>query len=108
MHWNMINSDAFANVWIWNPYNTEPVENEAYFYATFEAEDGTISSTVVKDGYSGMSSKVLDTIRLLGASGVTGITINGAAHTDFEVLASGEVLVKNMGVQANTPFVITY
>jgi hypothetical protein len=63
---------------------------------------------VEKNNYPGMATKVLDTVRLLGATAVTGITVNGTAHTDFEILASGEVLITNLGIPANSPFVLTY
>jgi hypothetical protein len=87
---------------------TDPVENSAYFYATYTAESGTLTATVGKDGFADMGTKVLNTVRLLGASGVEGITVNGVAHTDFEVLASGEVLVRNLALAANSPFIIGY
>lgn len=84
------------------------MENEAYFYGTFTARSRSISSTVVMDGYGGMGDLVLNSLRLLGAAQVTEITVNGVAHTDFEILSSGEVLVRNLGLSANSEFTITY
>jgi hypothetical protein len=55
-----------------------------------------------------MGSNVLKTIRLLGATAVTAITVDGVAHTDFEVLPSGEVLINNLSLVPNNAFTITY
>jgi len=86
----------------------DPIQNEAYFYATYTAKSYSLVGTVVKDGYADMKNKVLNTLRILGTTGTTEININGVDHSDFEILPSGEVLVRNMGIPANEPFVITF
>jgi len=69
---------------------------------------GSLTSKVIKDGYTDMGTKKLDTIRLLGAGTVTSVTVNGAAHSGFTKLPSGEVLVSNLGLTANTAFTIVF
>ena len=89
-------------------FSIDPVENGQYFYGTFSASAKTLSSTIVNDGYAGMSSGILNTIRLLGATSVTEITVNGVAHTDFDVLPSGEVQINNLNLPVASAFTITY
>jgi len=84
------------------------VEKNEYFYATYSAASRTISSTIVTNGYTGMGSKTLNTVRLLGASNVVSVTVNGVAHTDFEMLPTGEVAIRNLNLAANQAFTITY
>jgi len=55
-----------------------------------------------------MGSKTLNTVRLLGASNVVSVTVNGVAHTDFEMLPTGEVAIRNLNLAANQAFTITY
>jgi hypothetical protein len=69
---------------------------------------GTLKATVVTDGYPDMATKTLDTIRLLGADTVTRVTVNGAPYSGFSTLPSGEVLVKDLGLFANSAFTIVF
>lgn len=86
------------------------MESGQYFYATYVAgeEPRTISSTIVNNGYADMSSKTLNTVRLMGAGLVTSVTVNGSPHSDFESSASGETTIRNLNLQPNLPFTIVY
>jgi len=79
-----------------------------YFYAEYSLASGTLTATVVKDGYADMATKTLETIRLLGADTVSSVTVNGAAHSDFSKLPSGEVVVRNLKLKANVAFTIVF
>lgn len=69
----------------------------------------TVNYEVSRDEYSGMASKVLDTVRLLGVDpSPTKITVNGNNHSNFTVLPSKEVLVRGLGLTANQNFVLQY
>jgi len=86
----------------------DTVENGQYFYADYSISAGSLKATVVTDGYTGMASKKLETIRLLGASGVSSVTVNGSPHSSFTTLPSGEVSVTNLGLAANSAFTIVF
>jgi len=89
-------------------FSTDPVENGVYFLSDYVYSDNTLVSSVRVDGYTEMGTKVLSTIRLLGSTGVTGVEVNGVAHTDYETLASGEISVSNLNIVANTSFTIRF
>lgn len=73
------------------------------------AENGQITMSVHHDDYSDMWSKKLDTVRLMGlTTPPRQITVNGQAHTNFSVKPSGEVLIQELGLAANQPFVIAH
>jgi alpha-glucosidase len=83
-------------------------EGGTYFHATFSMSNGTLNSTVVTDGYPDMASKVLSTIRLMGAGTVTSVTVNGAAHSEFTTKPSGEVEVTGLTLTPNEAFTIVF
>lgn len=61
------------------------------------------------DGYPEMGTKTLNTIRLMGlTTPATSVTVNGVSHTDFENLESGEVLVRNLNLVANSAFTVVF
>jgi len=99
---------AFGSLYYDDGDSLDPVENGAYFNAIYSAASRTFRSSVVVDGYAGMSTKTIGTVRLLGAGPVTAVTVNGASHTSFQTLPSGEVLITNLVLRANAEFVITY
>lgn len=71
-------------------------------------KDGTLTQTVVNNGYSDISRLNLGTVRILGVPrSVVGVLVNGVAHTDFEVLESNEVRVNNLTVPVNSRYTIT-
>lgn len=87
---------------------SDPVENGVYFLSEYVYSDNTLVSTVQHDGWAEMATKVISTIRLMGAKGVTEILVNDVAHTDFETLASGEVAISNLNIRANSEFRINF
>ncbi|CAL8132402.1 unnamed protein product [Orchesella dallaii] len=85
------------------------IENEEYFLADFLAENNTIISTVVKNGYQGMSDKRLTTIRLLGIKGTfEDLMVNGTIHTSWTTMPSGEVLISNLTLSLTSGFTISW
>jgi alpha-glucosidase len=101
-------SSAFGSLYYDDGDSIDPVQNNAYFYTIVSAANRSIRNSIVQDGYPGMASKTIDTVRLLGAGAVSAVTVNGAPHTDFSTLPGGEVLIRNLGIRANSAFVITY
>jgi alpha-glucosidase (family GH31 glycosyl hydrolase) len=99
---------AFGSLYYDDGDSIDPVENRAYFNAIYSAALRTLKSSVVHDGYPDMATKTISTIRLLGAGTVTAITVNGIPHLDFSVLPSGEVVIRNLGIRADSVFTITY
>lgn len=80
-----------------------------YYLASYNYNNGTLESQVEKNDYSGMSGKQLDTLRVLGVNReIRGITVNGAAHSDFNNLPSGEVQVNNLKLDMVQPFTIKF
>lgn len=74
----------------------------------FQVADGELSSNVVKSGYADMAKLKLDTIRLLGAGTVTSVQVNGQAHSSFEKLPSGEVVIKDLGLNPTQAFTVSW
>lgn len=71
--------------------------------------NSTIQSVVEENGYPEMLSKSLDKITIMGASGVTTITVNGAVHQDFTVdFATSRVEIFNLGLNPTFPFKIEF
>jgi alpha-glucosidase len=101
-------SSAFGSLYYDDGDSLDPVENGAYFYAIYSASNRRLTSSVVQNGYAGMNSLTIERIRLLGAGPVTSITVNGAPHTDYVTLPSGEVVIQNLGLRSNVAFTITY
>lgn len=91
--------------------STEVQQTGIYFLSTITYTDGILKQTVINNRYSDMSALTLETIRIFGAPGkVTSIMVNnnGVAHTDFEILDSNEIRVKNLKIAANSDFTITF
>ncbi|CAL8083188.1 unnamed protein product [Orchesella dallaii] len=87
----------------------EPQDSGLYFLTSYTYNNGTLRNQVERNEFSEMSQKVLNTIRLMGVDReVTGMTVNGNAHTDFTQLPSGEVQVNNLNLTMVTPFTITF
>jgi len=57
-----------------------------------------------------MSSKRLDTIRLLGVASenISAVKVNGQTYTSFEKLPSGEVLIKRLNINPTQTFIVTW
>jgi alpha-glucosidase (family GH31 glycosyl hydrolase) len=85
----------------------DPVETESYFLAEYTADNGNLTVSIKKNGYSEMSNKRYGTIRLFGAGVITSVTVNGVAHTDFENKGQ-EVLISNLNRVANSFLQVTY
>ena len=45
---------------------------------------GSLTNSIVNDGYPGVASLNIDDIQVFGASAVTMVTINGAQHSDWD------------------------
>ncbi|ODM98931.1 Maltase-glucoamylase, intestinal, partial [Orchesella cincta] len=87
----------------------DTVANRNYFIAQMAAANKTLEYVAWMNQYPGMGVMIVDTIRLLGASPApTSITVNGEAHTNFEVVASGEVVIRGLNHTANVDFVLQY
>lgn len=85
------------------------IENGEYFYGKYSVEGGKLTGTVEENGYPEMGSKKLENVRLLGVvGGVTRVTVNGQQHTEFEVKASGEVLISGLGLNPTTTFILEW
>jgi len=88
-------------------FNTVAEHN--YFIAQLSVSNKTLSYVAFHDMYEGMATKIVDTVRLLGVSPPpTSITVNEQPHTNFTVLASGEVLVQALNLTANVDFSLQY
>lgn len=68
---------------------------------------GSLTSTVVMDGYPDMATKTLGTIRLLGFGPVTSVTVNGVT-TSFTQKPNGEVNLTGLTLAANSEFTIVF
>lgn len=86
----------------------DPVNNGVYFYAEYDMTDRTLTTNVLRNTYPGMTTKLVETIRLLGAGTVTSVTVNGAPHTDFVAQPSGEVLIRNLRLPASSTISMSY
>lgn len=89
--------------------SSEVQQAGVYFLSTISYSNGTLTQTVIQNGYSDISRLNLETIRVLGAPGtVDTVLVNGQSHTDFEILASNEILVRNLKVPVNSRYTITF
>jgi len=79
-----------------------------FLHMKYTFDGNSLTSVVETDGYPAMAMKNLTTLRLLGHEGVTSIIVNGVAHTAFETLESGEVLVAELSLKANDVFNIVF
>lgn len=86
----------------------DPVHNGEYFFAEYTLQGKNLTTRVVMDTYDAMASKRIQTIRLMGADSVNSIIVNGNSHSDFITQPSGEVLISNLGLPANSAFSLTY
>lgn len=87
----------------------DPHSKGLYFLAKYTYTSRTLSMSIEHDGYTGMSEKQLDTVRILGedVGATTRVFFNGREWLDFSVNPEiKEVLVRNLRVQANTAFTI--
>jgi len=81
----------------------------AYFSSTFAYSEGTLTQTVIQNGYPDIAGLNLDTIRIFGANGtIDTISVNGQPHTDFEILPSNEIYVRNLKIPVNSRYTITF
>lgn len=69
---------------------------------------GSLSNSVVMDGYPDMANQTLAKIRLLGAGRINSVTVNGVAHSEFVTTISGEVIVTGLTLAANSEFTIVF
>jgi alpha-glucosidase (family GH31 glycosyl hydrolase) len=85
------------------------IENEQFYLADFLVSNGELTSKLIKNGYIGMTQIRLDTVRLLGATGtINSITVNGQAHSSFQKLPSGEILITELGLNPTVAFTISW
>lgn len=64
---------------------------------------------MINNRYTDVSTLNLETIRIFGAPDtVNSVLVNGVAHTDFEVLESNEIQVRNLKVPVNSEYTIVF
>jgi len=88
--------------------SVDPQVTMQYFAASYSYANGVLTSAVVNDGYEGISSKILGSLRLLGAGTITSVTVNGQPHSNFTTLPSGEVKVSGLTVALASAFTISF
>lgn len=80
-----------------------------YFLSTITYSEGTLTQTITQNGYADIGRLNLDTIRVFGINRtVDTILVNGEPHSDFEILYSGEVFVRNLRISVNSRYNITF
>lgn len=88
---------------------TEVQESGVYFLSTITYSAGTLTQTVVRDGYSDIARLNLRTVRVLGANNtIDTVLVNGEPHIDFEILPSNEIYVHNLQIPVNSRYNITF
>jgi alpha-glucosidase (family GH31 glycosyl hydrolase) len=87
----------------------DPHADGKYFYAEFQySTAGVLNSTVVTNGYTDMSTKKLNTIRLFGAKRLTSVTLNGQSVEFSQSTSTMEVTVSNLDLNPTQPFTVTF
>ncbi|CAL8087113.1 unnamed protein product [Orchesella dallaii] len=103
------NGEASGSYFYDDGISFDTVANHNYFIAQMSASNKTLNYVSWMNQYPGMGQMIVDTIRLLGASPApTSITVNGAPHSNFTVLPSGEVLISGLNLTANVDFIMQY
>lgn len=102
------NDEASGSLFYDDGDSLNPVDNGIYFYAEYTLSQRTLSVNVVKDTWPEMASRRIQDIRLMGADTIAEIQVNGVPHQDFQRQPSGEVLISNLNLPANSAFTITY
>lgn len=88
---------------------TEVQQTGVYFLSTITYSNGTLTQTVIQNGYPAISQLNLETIRILGAPDtIDTILVNGEPHSDFAILPSKEIHVHNLKVPVNSRYTITF
>jgi len=78
-----------------------------YFLAEYSFSNGTLTGTVAQNGYTGMATKTVDTLRILGHTPFRLMFVNGDPWFDYTVNAStGEVTVLHLFLPMNLPFTV--
>jgi len=85
----------------------DPEVSGNYFKALYQVTEKRLTNTIEHQGYD-VSSKVLDTIRLLGAGTVTEVRLNGVSHPHFTNEPSGEVKITELKYQLNGSIVLEW
>lgn len=84
-------------------------QGERYFLSTFAYSEGTLTQTVIQNGYSDIAQLNVGTIRVFGANGtIDSILVNGQRHTAFEILPSNEIYVHSLNIPVNSGYTITF
>lgn len=84
-------------------------QGDRYFRSTIAYSEGTLTQTVIQNGYSDIARLNVETIRVFGANGtINSILVNGERHFDFEILPSHEIYVHNLKVPVNSRYTITF
>ncbi|XP_033631820.1 sucrase-isomaltase, intestinal-like [Asterias rubens] len=80
-----------------------------YFLMEFNATKGLLTSAITRDAYSGASSLSWGTLRILGVSSASGVTVNGVNHLGFIFNPSTkELRIENVGQGVTSPLTITW
>lgn len=89
--------------------STEVQANGAYFLSTITYSEGTLTQTVINNGYPDIARLNLETIRIFGVNGtIDAILVNGEPHIAFENLPGNEVSVHNLNIAVNSRYTITF
>jgi alpha-glucosidase (family GH31 glycosyl hydrolase) len=72
-----------------------------YFEADYVVTAGVLTGSVKNEGFD-VSTKVLDTVRLLGAGTVREVKLNGVVHPHFTNEPSGEVKITQLNASLNS------
>lgn len=80
-----------------------------YFLSSITYSEGTLTQTVINNGYPDISRLNLETVRIFGAPSVIDtILVNGELHIDFEILPSNEIQVHNLKIPVNSGYTINF
>jgi alpha-glucosidase len=86
----------------------DPLTNEEFLLVDYVATPGGLTATIRTNGYPEIGNKSIETIRIIGTERqVQSVTVEGEAHTDFEIFANG-VLITGLSLPVNAAFAITY
>lgn len=87
----------------------EPQDSGVYYLASYNYNNGTLESHIERNEYNGMSTKVLDSLRVMGVGHeIRRIIVNGNNHSDFTRLPSGEVQVNKLNLSMTQTFTIKF
>jgi hypothetical protein len=90
--------------------SVDTYENGQYYMATYTVSSGRLTSTIVFNGYSEMSSLQMDDIRVMGiGSTVSMVTVNGASISTWSQDSSTlQLTLSSLGLSLTSSFTVEW